>query len=156
MAPATPPAWRQQHGRWPTYIDAQPAPHNSLHAIQHTILIPVHHVLQHSPGIINPGPGTLQNNAPITASQKRAIIAGGFVFVLLLDTMDPCSSIEALHHPSRATPSPALAYMSQYLARAGIGSGSGSVFREQLDFDHEGYRDVERGRGRISACARAE
>ncbi|KAF7982677.1 hypothetical protein HWV62_27158 [Athelia sp. TMB] len=66
------------------------------------------------------------------------------------DASDPRESIEALHHPSRAaataTPSAARAYMSQYLARAGSGSESGSVFREQLDDgDGGGYRDEDDG-----------
>ncbi|KZP32688.1 hypothetical protein FIBSPDRAFT_848478, partial [Athelia psychrophila] len=69
---------RHQNRHWPIYTDAQPAPHNSLHAIQHTILIPV------PSGSSTLRSGTLQNNTPITASQKRAIIAGVFAFVLLL------------------------------------------------------------------------
>lgn len=42
---------------------------------------------------------------------------------------DPRSSIEALHHPSRAPPTEATQYMSQYLMRA-RGSETGSVFHE--------------------------
>ncbi|KZP32695.1 hypothetical protein FIBSPDRAFT_944205 [Athelia psychrophila] len=82
------------------------------------------------------------------------------------DATDHHSPIEVLHHPEHTTParlpSRVRAYMSQYLARGGSGSGSGSVFREQLDFDHdERGGDIAmkigcRGKGRISACARAE
>lgn len=42
---------------------------------------------------------------------------------------DPRTSMEALHHPSRAPPSEATQYMSQYLMRA-RGSETGSMFRE--------------------------
>lgn len=61
---------------------------------------------------------------------------------------DPRSSMEALHHPSRAPPSAATQYMSQYLQRAGrTGSDTGSVFREQLgDGEGEGYREEEEER----------
>jgi len=42
---------------------------------------------------------------------------------------DPCSSMEALHHPSRTPPIEATRYMSQYLMRV-RGSETGSMFHE--------------------------
>jgi hypothetical protein len=42
---------------------------------------------------------------------------------------DLCSSMEALHHPSRAPPTKAMQYMSQYLMRARR-SETGSMFHE--------------------------